>query len=84
MLSFNRVMKILESQTVELFGGFRVCQMNMKDENVRSSVPEMFFEKGVLRNFAKIKGKHLCQSLFSRKLQASSLKYHLLAAGIEV
>ena len=32
----------------------------------------MFCEKGVLRNFAKFTGKHLCQSLFfSIKLQAS-------------
>ena len=26
--------------------------------------PEVFFEKGVLRNFAKFTGKYLCQSLF--------------------
>ena len=25
--------------------------------------PEVFYEKGVLRNFAKFTGKHLCQSL---------------------
>ena len=30
----------------------------------RSSRPEVFCEKGVLRNFAKFTGKHLCQSLF--------------------
>ena len=30
----------------------------------RSSCPEMFCEKGVLRNFSKFTGKHLCQSLF--------------------
>ena len=30
----------------------------------RSSCPEVFCEKGVLRNFAKFTGKHLCQSLF--------------------
>ena len=29
-----------------------------------SSRPEMFCRKGVLRNFAKFSGKHLCQSLF--------------------
>ena len=33
----------------------------MKD---RSSLPEVFCKKGVLRNFAKFTGKHLCQSLF--------------------
>ena len=30
----------------------------------RSSCPEVFYKKGVLRNFAKFTGKHLCQSLF--------------------
>ena len=28
----------------------------------------MFCEKGVLRNFTKITGKHLCQSLFFNKI----------------
>ena len=30
----------------------------------RSSRPEVFCRKGVLRNFAKFIGKHLCQSFF--------------------
>ena len=30
----------------------------------RSSRPQVFCKKGVLRNFAKCTGKHLCQSLF--------------------
>ena len=30
--------------------------------NLKSSRPEVFCEKGVLRNFAKFTGKHLCQS----------------------
>ena len=30
----------------------------------RSSRPGVFCEKGVLRNFEKLTGKHLCQSLF--------------------
>ena len=34
----------------------------------RSSLPEMFCNKGVLRNFAKFTGKHLFQSLFFNKL----------------
>ena len=34
----------------------------------RNSRPEMFCEKGVLRNFAKFTGKHLCQSLFFNKV----------------
>ena len=36
----------------------------------RSSRPEVFFKKGILRNFAKFTGKYPCQSLFLIKLQA--------------
>ena len=32
--------------------------------NQRSSRPDVFCEKGALRNFAKFKGKYLCQRLF--------------------
>ena len=31
---------------------------------VRSSRPELFCEKGVLKSFTKFTGKHLCQSVF--------------------
>ena len=34
----------------------------------RSSRPEVFCKKSVLRNFAKFTGKHLCQSLFFNKV----------------
>ena len=34
----------------------------------RSSRPEVFCKKGVLRNFAKFTGKHLRQSLFFNKV----------------
>ena len=39
-----------------------------KISKVRSSHPEVFCKKGVLRNFAKFTGKHLCQSLFFNKV----------------
>ena len=35
---------------------------------VRNNRPEVFCKKGVLRNFAKFTGKHLCQSLFFNKV----------------
>ena len=41
--------------------------------NDRSSRPDVFCEKGVLRNFAKFTGKHLCQSLFFNKVAGLSL-----------
>ena len=34
----------------------------------RSSRPDVFFKKGVLKNFTKLTGKHLCQSLFFNKV----------------
>ena len=40
-----------------------------KDPNdYRSSRQEVFCKKGVLKNFAKFTGKHLCQSLFLNKV----------------
>ena len=36
-------------------------------ENTRSSRPEEFYKKGVLRNFAKFTEKHLYQSLVFNK-----------------
>ena len=47
----------------------------------RSSRPEVFCKKGVLRNFAKFTGKHLCQILFVNEVAglrpASLLKERL-------
>ena len=40
----------------------------------RSSRPEVFCKKGVLRNFLKFTGKHLCQSLFFNKVAGLRLK----------
>ena len=36
--------------------------------HARSSRPELFCKKGVLRNFPKFTGKHLCQSLIFNKV----------------
>ena len=38
------------------------------ENNFRSIRPKAFYKKGVLRNFAKFTGKHLCQSLFFNKV----------------
>ena len=32
--------------------------------NNKSSPPEVFYKKGIIRNFVKLTGKHLCQSQF--------------------
>ena len=36
-------------------------------DSKRINHPQVFWKKGFLRNFAKFKGKHLCQSLFFNK-----------------
>ena len=40
----------------------------------RSSRPGVFCKKGVLRNFAKFTGKHLCQRLFFNKVAGLGLQ----------
>ena len=35
---------------------------------LRSSCPEVFRKKGILKNLTKSTGKHLCQSLFFNKV----------------
>ena len=42
--------------------------------NGRSSRPEVFCKKGVLRNFKKLTGKHLCQSLFCNDSACNFIK----------
>ena len=38
------------------------------DFQYRSSRPEVFYKKGLLRNFAKCAGKRLCESFFFNKV----------------
>ena len=45
----------------------------------RSSHPEVFCKRGVLRNLAKFTGKHLCQSLFLNKFINNFIKKETLA-----
>ena len=56
---------------------------NESTANYRSSRPEVFCKKGVLKDYAKFKGKHLCQSLFLNKFAslrpATLLKKETLA-----
>ena len=35
---------------------------------IQKQPPEVFYKKGVLKNFTKFTGKHLCQSLFVNKV----------------
>ena len=40
----------------------------LHNKSARSSRQDVFCKKGVLRNFTKFTGKHLCQSLFFNKV----------------
>ena len=42
--------------------------MKLRDAKLRSSCPEVFYKKDVLRNFAKFAGKHQCQTLIFNKV----------------
>ena len=49
----------------------RISLENMEDKILGfqfEQPTEVFFKKGALRNFAKLTVKHLCQSLFFKKL----------------
>ena len=55
---------------------FKLClRLDVMLVNIQKQPPEVFFEKGVLRNFAKFTGKQLCQSLFLIKLQAEACNF---------
>ena len=43
-------------------------QASVDKEILQKQPPDVFCKKGVLRNFAKFTGKHLCQSLFFNKV----------------
>ena len=45
--------------------------------NIRSSHPEVFCQKGVLKNLEKFTGKHLCWSLFFNKVAGGKPETYL-------
>ena len=46
----------------------RVIMFCVEGVKCQKQAPEVFYEKGVLRNFTKFTGKHLYQSLFFNKV----------------
>ena len=71
-LHFMRNMSIISAfimQDLNIFCPWKLIK-NIYEINHRSSRPDAFCKKGILRNLAKFTEKHLCQSLFSIKLQA--------------
>ena len=75
----------LDTQFIHLnFQNVIVCWVVLSSENFflsffRSSHPGVFCKKGVLRNFAKFTGKHLCQCLWI-PLVVASIFYTFFAA----
>ena len=60
----------------------KYCQQSFFNKfcsHFRSSRPEMFCKKGVLRNFPRVTGKHSCQSLFSNEDTSNFIKKETLA-----
>ena len=63
ILEFS-VYQVLEASVCLSSDGVSLVGQQPENEQCGSSHPEVFCRKGVLRNFAKFTGKHLCQSLF--------------------
>ena len=62
---------------------FLLCVNGLSNDAIcRNSRPEVFCKKVVLRNFVKLTGKHLCQSLFFNK--GLSLQLYLSHASVSV
>ena len=60
LMAYNRILKL------ELNTYWEVCLI--KNYNNRSSHPEVFFRKGVLKICSKFTGEHPCQSVITIKL----------------
>ena len=58
---------------VFLQNSFQKCRSIHSQMSFRSSCPEVFCKKGVLRNLPKFTGKHPCQCLFINKVAGPSL-----------
>ena len=56
-----------------------MLETKIGDDPFRSSHPEVFYQKGVLRNFRKFTGKHWCQNLFFHKVVGHFIKKEILA-----
>ena len=71
---FSETLTLFDCDSVEL-GGKNYQGMRDKPRiDFRSSSPEVFCKKGVLRNFGKFTGKYLCQSLFFNKVAGNFIE----------
>ena len=70
--SFHPGMKLTCKQRF-FHPGMKLSQKYRNSRSVQKKPLEVFYTKGVLKNFTKFTGKYLHQSLFLIKLQASGL-----------
>ena len=68
------VLKFLDKLWYRQIIKYRLCLEYLSKICSRSR-PEVFCEKGVLRNFAKFTGKHLCQRLWHRCFPVNFAKF---------
>ena len=79
MLRRNFFLQLFQMKYFHLLG-IRLLEEFVSEaysESWKSNRPEVFCKKGVLRNFSKFTGKHLCLSLFFNKLAGLRLKKRL-------
>ena len=63
---------------------FIVCKVyNYLYKNIRSSRPEVFFQRGVLKNFAKFTEKHLWQIFFKYSCRPQGCRSRVFVADFE-
>ena len=67
---------ILEDMQTAAFENFSSAAILIFRRYFGSSSLSAFYKIGVLETSAKFLGKHMCQSLFSIKLQTLSLKFY--------
>ena len=63
---------------------YQFVNLSHDKKKTRSSRPEVFCIKGVLRNFTKFTGKRLCQSLFFNKVAGCLQLYQKRDSGTVV
>ena len=60
--NMTKCIRCIRRNRIDIFGIIFIT-------TIRSSRPDVFCKKSVLKNFAKFTGKHLCQSLFFNKIE---------------
>ena len=72
-LPYDRL--IFMQKTLKRYLFYKICKSLRHSRIRRSSRPDVFCEKVVLRNFAKFTGKHLCQSLSFNKVAGAACNF---------